>query len=137
MGTNKPLIKQSMHGLVRENLREITIRISNGVRVAAIHSEYTSKGMGGTLWSFRKALTRARKRVRLAALNAGEQSRAQAHAGPSGEVQTRAAPMESAQPVTKEVNDGVQGEASKSGGRGESDPLDKYFKRESIFSKKG
>ena len=127
MGTNKPLIKQSMHGLVRENLSEITIRISNGVRVAAIHSEYTSKGMGGTLWSFRKALTRARKRVRLAALNAGQQGRAQAHAGPSGEVQ----------PVTKEVNDGVQGEAGKSGGREQSDPLDKYFKRESIFSKKG
>jgi hypothetical protein len=137
MGTNEPPITQSMHGLVRENLSEITIRISNGVRVAAIHSEYKSKGMRGTLWSFRKALTRARNRLRLAALEAGQVGRTQALGGPNGEVQTGAALKESAQPATKEVNQEVQGNVSKSGGHEGSDHLDKYFKRESIFSKKG
>lgn len=137
MATKKSSSKQSMNGLVRERLAEINLRISYGVRIAAIHSEYASNGMGGNLLSFRKAITRARKRLRLEALDTGQRGRAQAPGGPVGEAHKSAALKEPAQPVSKEVTDEVQGEASRSGGRGESDPLDKYFKRESIFSKRG
>lgn len=103
---------QSMAGIVRENLAEINVRIANGVRVAYIHAEFLNKGMVGNLWSFRKAITRARKlalSVRVVATAAPEAMRKEA----LPEALTTANPMT----------------------EGGQEELDKYFVRKSIFNK--
>lgn len=121
MGSKVPVVYQSMSGLVRENLTEINTRISNGVRVAYIHSEYVSKGMVGNLWSFRKALTRARKRVRMAAKTVDAMP-----------VRT---PQVSAK-VTKEVVHQTPDEQGIEPNQDQNAGLDKYFKRKPIFKTK-
>jgi hypothetical protein len=134
MVTTKTSRKQSMNGLVRERLAEINLKISYGVRVAAIHSEYAREGMGGNLWSFRQAITRARKRVRLGAIATGVGPQQQVHRNGGGLAAT-------SQGATKEASAGVastvQSEEQKSGSPATGDHLDKYFRRESIISKKG
>jgi hypothetical protein len=110
MKTERQLVRQSMAGIVRENLLHIESQIARGVKVPYIHAEFANMGMVGNLWSFRKAITRARKKARA---------------------------ITESDPVKINAPEIEANTTKVSGIQGNDGDLDHYFKRASIFFKKG
>lgn len=117
MNTPSPAVSQSMAGIVREHLPEIEMKIQNGTSVAYLHyALITSKGVGGNLLSFRKAITRERRK--------------EAKRGTDGAVPLRETP------VTPQAVHSTVAPATAQKSPAAAQGLDKYFTRKSMFDKR-
>ncbi len=120
MSKPAPIITQSMAGVVREHLAEIESKIKLGIRAAHIHEELiTSRGMTANLWSFRKAIARARKNDRSTGI----------------EMAVTVVPAAKEIKEIKEINKSAD-PAMTQNDQGVVKGLDKYFVRKSMFDNK-